>query len=526
MPATVPSVEMIHHRVPLLVGRQCLVELLVTVSRDATAGGVPSSVRACAVRFGRDGHRRLLSTIEIHHETPRGLRRAFTFSNSDGPETAVTMQPEVTLMPGEHRFTITVDLHDAPNLDVGLTIEQVRVTYGDGQQVALTPERPFTHRPAVLLRSAGQDGSDTYRIPGIVTTNAGTLIAVYDVRYNNDRDLQEDINIGMSRSTDGGHTWEPMRVVLDMGEWGGRDRRRNGVGDPCILHDPSTGTTWVAALWLSGLTPDDRVFLASRPGMEPTETGQILLTKSTDDGLTWSAPVNITPQVKDPRWQLLLQGPGAGIALSDGTLVFPAQFTEDVGVPATNGGRYTPFATIITSGDGGRTWRIGSGAKANTTEAQVVELSDGRLMLNMRDDCNRAERGSGNGRAVAVTSDLGRTWVEHPASNCALPEPCCMASIIGAEVNTGGTRRRALLFSNPDSTHERAHMTIKASLDDGATWPTGFQVELCGPAGYGYSCLTMVDDVTVGIVYEGVKELYFQRVPITHILTSEQRPEE
>lgn len=72
-------------------------------------------------------------------------------------------------------------------------------------------------RPALVLRAAGQDSCDTYRIPGLVTTNEGTLIAVYDNRYNNSKDLQEDIDIGMSRSTDGGRTWEPMKVIMDMG---------------------------------------------------------------------------------------------------------------------------------------------------------------------------------------------------------------------------------------------------------------------------------------------------------------------
>ena len=242
-------------------------------------------------------------------------------------------------------------------------------------------------------------------------------MAVYDIRYNNSKDLQEDIDIGMSRSTDGGRTWEPMKVIMDMGEYGGLPQNLNGIGDPSILYDHTTGTLWVAALWMSGSAPDKMLWWVSQPGMTPQETGQFMLIKSTDDGVTWSDPINITPQIKDPSWQLLLQGPGRGITLDDGTLIFTAQFKADIGMKALDGGQFTCHSTIVYSQDKGETWQIGTGAKSNTTEAQVVQLSDGSLMLNMRDDRNRTDKGPTNGRAVAVTADMGRTWTVHPSSN-------------------------------------------------------------------------------------------------------------
>ena len=365
-----------------------------------------------------------------------------------------------------------------------------------------------------IVRAAGQDGVDTYRIPGLVTTNAGTLVAVYDIRYNNSKDLQEDIDIGMSRSTDGGRTWEPMRVIMDMGEYGGLPQNLNGAGDPSILYDHTTNTLWVAALWMSGSAPDKMLWWASQPGMTPQETGQFILVKSTDDGLTWSEPINITSQIKDPAWQLLLQGPGRGITLADGTLVFPAQFKADVGVKALDGGQYTCHSTVVYSRDGGVSWQIGTGAKSNTTEAQVVQLSDGTLMLNMRDDRNRADKGETNGRAVAVTADLGKSWAIHPSSNSALPEPNCMASLIAADVKTGSAGKRVLFFSNPADKSSRIKMTVRMSADDGMTWPAANAIEIYAPQGYGYSCLTMVDEEHVGILYEGTKELYFQKIPV------------
>jgi sialidase-1 len=322
----------------------------------------------------------------------------------------------------------------------------------------------------------------------------------------------------MSRSTDGGQTWEPMKVIMDMGEWGGRSQRLNGIGDPCILYDEKTGTIWVAALWMSGATEKDMLWWASKPGMKPDETGQFIIVKSTDDGKTWSQPINITSQIKDPAWQLLLQGPGMGITLKDGTLVFPAQFKADIGTKSLDGGQYTCHSTIVYSKDQGNTWHIGTGAKSNTTEAQVVELTNGSLMLNMRDDRNRKDKSESNGRAVAVTKDLGKTWTVHPSSNSALQESNCMASIISAEIEIGGKSRKVLFFSNPNDKEARKNMTIKTSLDGGLTWPGEYQVLLNSETGYGYSCMSMIDNKTIGIVYEGVKELYFQKIPLNDLM--------
>ncbi len=270
---------------------------------------------------------------------------------------------------------------------------------------------------------------------------------------------------------------------------------------------------------MSGATENDMLWRASKPGMKSDETGQFILVKSTDDGKTWSEPVNITGQIKDPSWQLLLQGPGCGITLDDGTLVFPAQFKADIGKKAADGGKYTPHSTIIYSKDGGETWHIGTGAKPNTTEAQVVQLADGTLMLNMRDDLNRKVKDETNGRAVAVTSDLGKTWKTHKSSNSALQEPNCMASLISANTEVGGNVQQVLFFSNPDDKEERINMTIKASVDQGETWPKKYHVKLNENPGFGYSCLVMTDNgESVGILYEGVKELYFQKVPVSEIL--------
>lgn len=430
---------------------------------------------------------------------------------------SIEIEGEAVLSEGNHVLSFNFDVVENATLSHYFSVEKAILRLGR-KQLEIANDAPFAFRPAQVLRAAGQDNCDTYRIPGLVTTNSGTLIAVYDNRYNNSKDLQEDVDIGMSRSTDGGQTWKPMRVIMDMGEWGGNPERLNGIGDPCILYDEKNSTIWVAALWMSGGSEKDMLWWASKPGMKPTETGQFVLAKSTDDGLTWSEPINITEQIKDPAWQLLLQGPGMGISMKNGTLVFPAQFKADIGEKALDGGQYTCHSTLVYSTDGGENWQIGTDAKPNTTEAQVAELSDGTLMLNMRDDLNRKDKSETNGRAVSVTNDMGKTWQTHPTSNSALPEPNCMASLISAEILVDGSKKHVLFFSNPNNKNERKNMTIKASLDDGKTWPEEYQVELNEVGGYGYSCLAMVDENTVGILYEGVKDLFFQKVMVNEIL--------
>ncbi len=371
----------------------------------------------------------------------------------------------------------------------------------DGKKHSLPTKDVPLLRAGIALRQHGEDNVDTYRIPGLVTTPQGTLIAVYDVRYNSSVDLQEDIDIGMSRSTDGGETWEPMRIIMDQGEWGGLSEKANGVGDPAILIDPTTNTIWVAGLWTHGY-PGQRAWDTSGPGLTPEETGQFLLVKSEDNGLTWSEPINITQQIKDPSWTLLLQGPGRGTTTSDGTLVFPAQYKDAEGMP---------YATVIYSTDQGQNWQIGQGAKSNTTEAQVVALKDNSWMLNMRD--NR-----GGSRSVYVTSDRGHSWTSHPTSRQALIEPICMASLIVHQRDG----KRYLVFSNPNATDQRHRMTIQVSEDEGMSWPESYHLLLDEWVSRGYSSLTSINEDTLGILYESSQaDLVFQKIGWNELLKSQ-----
>lgn len=414
---------------------------------------------------------------------------------------SVLLTGNQNLYPGVNFFWVSIEMKPEASLLTKITAEVTGVT-ADGQSlpVKCVSAPNVIRRLGVGVRHAGDDGVAAFRIPGLVTTNKGTLLGVYDVRYNSSVDLQEHIDIGLSRSIDGGKTWEKMRLPLAFGEYGGLPAAQNGVGDPSILVDTKTNTIWIVAAWTHGMG-NQRAWWSSQQGMDVNHTAQLVLVKSTDDGKTWSEPINITEQVKHPEWYFLLQGPGRGITMEDGTLVFPIQYI---------GKDRIPNAGIMYSKDRGETWTIHNHARTNTTEAQVAEVVSGTLMLNMRD--NR-----GGSRAVYTTSDLGMTWKEHESSRTALPEPVCMASLISVKAADNVLGKDILIFSNPNTTNARKNITIKISLDGGNTW--AHQLLLDEGENWGYSCLTMVDKETIGILYESsVAHMTFQCIKLKDIV--------
>ncbi len=355
------------------------------------------------------------------------------------------------------------------------------------------PREPGIQDPNVfhrVIRQSGDDGVKVYRIPGLATSNKGTLLAVFDIRHDGGADLPGNIDVGLMRSTDDGANWSAMQTILDFDK-NVAGSRGNGVGDPTILVDRTTGTIFVAALWSQG----NRSWNGSGPGLTPAETGQFVLTKSSDDGATWSAPINITQQVKRPEWRLLFQGPGAGIQTKDGALIFPAQF---------KGADNVPHSCFIVSRDHGEHWAISPAALPSTpptSESQIVELPDGALLLSMRDESRSGQRAWARWEwATNPAKGVEGKWVAHWST---VPDPTCMASLL--QVPNG-----PLLFSNPNSSKQRIALTIRASNDGGRQWSNG---RLLDSRGCMYSCLTVTKSGEIGVLYEVAGGLTFARFP-------------
>lgn len=449
-----------------------------------------------AIEFGFGGTTRMQDIASfriIAGETDPAVRSDQVVAEGNQIGDKISLATDYELKRGDNWFWVSPVLKDDASLDGRIDASVFRIKAGGAVLEPANPSPDGSQRVGYAVRLPGDDGSKSYRIPGMALSKAGTLIAVYDIRYNHAGDLPADIDVGVSRSTDGGQSWGKMIVAMDMGN----DPKfgYDGVGDPAVLVDPSNGRIWISALWSHG----NRGWNGSEPGMKPEETGQFMLAYSDDDGKTWSKPINITDQVKNPEWRLFFNGPGAGIAMKDGTLAFAAQFRAADG---------KPWSTMVSSKDHGKTWEVGTGVKSDTTEAQIAQLADGSIMINCRD--NR-----GGSRTIAVTNDLGKTWTLHPTDRKALREPVCMASLRATDDPKHG---ELLWFSNPDTTGGRRSMTIKLSTDQGMTWPEKDAVLYDSRNCMGYSCLAPVDAHHVGVLYEGQSTMYFLRFPVNEWL--------
>ncbi|MEZ6016803.1 MAG: sialidase family protein [Planctomycetota bacterium] len=349
-----------------------------------------------------------------------------------------------------------------------------------GSQAPAGAVEPSSEPGPIDVWTSGVGGYHTYRIPSVIATRSGALLAFCEGRKSGRGDTG-DIDLLRKRSTDGGQTWSAHSVVWDAGP--------HVCGNPCPVVDARTGR--IHLLLTHNLGQD-----SEREIIDGTSEGSrtVWVLTSDDEGATWSAPRELTDTTKRPDWTWYATGPGVGVQLTRGAhagrFVVPCDHIE------AGSKRY--FSHVILSDDGGATWRIGgASARDRLNECQAAELSDGSLVLNMR-NYDRAKRA----RAVARSTDGGETfgpvtWDE------ALPEPICQAGLIALDVTHAGAhdahqapnagdgvpaaeRARRLVFSNPASPDQRERMTLKASDDGGVSWRE-VAVLHAGPAAY--SCL-------------------------------------
>jgi hypothetical protein len=366
---------------------------------------------------------------------------------------------------------------------VGLRPWRNRMTVQSFEIEGNLAEAPKPYGSPVFV--SGAAGHHTYRIPALAVTTKGTVLAFCEGRKDSSSDTG-DINLVVKRSTDNGKTWGPQQIL-----W---DDDGNTCGNPCAVVDRDTGAVWLLLTWNRGDDHESQII-----DQTSRDTRRVFVTSSTDDGLTWAKPREITADAKKPEWTWYATGPGSGVQIErgphKGRLVIPCDHIE--------AGTKHYYSHVVHSDDHGKTWRLGGATPGHqVNECEVVELSGGRLMLNMR-NYDRSK----NNRQVAVSDDGGATWKDQ-RFDLALIEPICQAAIERCRRPDEG-KQEVILFSNPASRDSRVRMTVRASLDEGRTWPLS-RVLHAGPSAY--SDLAVLPDGELACLYEAGEDSPYESI--------------
>lgn len=340
--------------------------------------------------------------------------------------------------------------------------------------ISILAQRAIAQVPGVdCLFKAGDGGYACFRIPAVVATKGGGLLAFAEARKRDCGDAG-DIDLVLRRSEDGGRNWSPIVVVWDDGG--------NTCGNPAPVVDGRNGRILLLATWNLGADREPQIIERTSK-----DTRRVFVMSSSDEGRSWSKPREITAGVKHSEWTWYATGPVNGIQIRKGRLagrlVIPCDHIEAV--------TRKYFSHTVHSDDGGETWRLGGSTPTDgVNECTVAEWTDGRLLLNMRNyDGNRFRR-------TSFSDDGGMTWSE-PRIDRSLPEPVCQAAMLRLGMPAG---RPVLAFSNPANPSKRVNMTVRWSRDGGRTWPKS---ETVHPGPSAYSGLVELPGRRLGILFEG-----------------------
>lgn len=359
--------------------------------------------------------------------------------------------------------------------------------------LAVPSSKPFL-RQVDVFRS-GEDGYHTYRIPALLIASDGTLLAFCEGRRNSSTD-HGDIDLLVKSSSNQGASWSSARLVADHGP--------DTIGNPCPVVDRAGGRIWMA------LTGNPAQSVKAQISRDPAlGTRTVWMTHSDDHGRSWATPTEITKQVKKPNWTWYATGPGTGIQLASGRLLFPCDHHEPVG-------SMIPYSHCFFSDDHGATWQLGENVAPHTLECMAVQLADGSLLLNARqqkwlEEKRRYWQGDPAIRRITARSfDGGATW-PNVREDPALIEPACQGSIIRAGGRKRGERGR-LWFANPASM-ARENLSLRVSEDEGKSWKHTRPVNKGMSA---YSSLCAFADGTIGCLYERGDKTYHERITFAH----------
>jgi len=340
------------------------------------------------------------------------------------------------------------------------------------QSAALSAQGLFANTELFV---AGQDDYNTYRIPALICTKSGTVLAFTEGRKDTDKD-GGPTDIVLKRSLGNASKSAPA-FVPRQGE--GRNRHDTMMWLPLQVVLRSThGDAWMNPVPVVDHT-DGAIYLVANLYPQPYKDANapLWLVKSTDEGATWSDPIEITPGTGKHEI-----GPGVGIQLHSGRLVVQV------------------YDGVVFSDDHGKTWRVGGAAPGDWNETQVVELVDGSLLFSRRRSPNRV---------VMYSKDEGQTW-SHPLAHPDLPDPDCQGSMIRYTRQDEGYTKNRLLFANQvggaiaagsveSATPGRLNVTVRVSYDEGKTWPVEKMIRE-GPGAY--TSMAVFPDGSIGILFE------------------------
>jgi sialidase-1 len=355
--------------------------------------------------------------------------------------------------------------------------------------------------------AAGDDGYASYRIPAVITAADGSVLAFAEGRHAGTAD-SGNIDVVLRRSADGGCTWAPQQVVAR----GDGDTR----GNPAPVLDPATRQIVLVTSYNAGSVTETQILQGK---VTPEQSRRVFVQTSSDDGVTFTDPREITSDTKRADWRWYATGPGHATALTTGPragrLVVPANHSIAPPAGSTDLGSEAKYygGHDIYSDDHGATWHIGFSddnpdGYLNVNETSATQLDDGRLYFNAREHNGTAP---GN-RTDAYSSDGGVTLDAPYAPQDTIVGPVVEGSVL--QVRNG-----PLLYSGPADPAARAAMTIRVSHDQGRTW-------VAGPAMSGwpaaYSDLVPLDRNTIGLLYEtgratSTDTITFRRVPLTEL---------
>ncbi len=303
------------YQVPLLKGKKnnAFIQLKITVKDNE-----PVSVKSFQFSLKGTASLQDIKQLGIYYfkndsaaNSSLNFSKAILFGSSSSIQKKISIEGSLQLDPGTHYFWLSCELNDNADLLHEADAACTKVIFGSHFVKPAAESKHIRQKFGVALRQHNDDAVDTYRIPGLATSKNGTLLAVYDMRRESSRDLQGHMDIGLSRSLDGGNTWLPMQIAMDMGEWGELPQKFNGVSDACILSDDKTGVIYIAGLWMHGVLDKNGKWIegltdtskawnhqwidkGSQPGFDVKQTSQFLIVKSTNNGETWSEPINLT----------------------------------------------------------------------------------------------------------------------------------------------------------------------------------------------------------------------------------------